>query len=110
MSKLKVFDKLVRDGIPEIIKSQGRIAFYHVAGSAEFIRALKAKLIEEASELKEAKTRKDILEELVDVTQVCEDLMRFFKITNEELHKKRIAKKKKKGGFDKRLILERAEV
>lgn len=45
------FNKLVRDKIPEIIKSRGDFPFVHTAGETEYEKALEAKLYEEVKEL-----------------------------------------------------------
>ncbi len=105
----KTYNKLVRDRIPEIIEGQGKKANYHILSEEEFIEALKDKLIEEAKELKEAKTTEEIFEELVDVLDV------YYCILNETgaktfvLHDAIIDKITKKGRFDKKIFLESVE-
>lgn len=76
MSK-KVYNKLVRSEIPEIIKSEGRACAYVELDSKEdkdhIIQLLKEKLIEEAQEVMEAKHKGQLIEELGDLHSVfCE--------------------------------------
>ena len=105
----KIYNKLVRDKIPEIIEEQGKKVNYHILEQEEFIEALKDKLIEEAKELKEVKTTSDIVEELADILEVytcfIDAIHMNIKIVEESVLKKR----EKKGAFDKRIFLESVE-
>jgi len=48
--KKKVYNKLVRDRIPEILTNRGIIFSTHIADDEEYRKALYAKLLEEANE------------------------------------------------------------
>jgi len=64
---MKVYNKLIRDRIPEIIKKEGNTADIIILSEESFNQAIKQKLIEEATEVANAVTRDDILGELADL-------------------------------------------
>lgn len=96
------YDKLVRDRIPEIIRSKGVEPVIHSAGEEEYWQKLKEKLTEEVDEFKEAEN----LEEMADVLEVIEAIKQFKDFKTEELEELRGKKKEERGGFEKRIILE----
>ncbi|MEC9484827.1 MAG: nucleoside triphosphate pyrophosphohydrolase [Candidatus Izemoplasma sp.] len=55
---MKVYNKLVRDGIPDIIEKAGKNCKTKILSDSEYVHELKRKLIEESQELIEAKTQK----------------------------------------------------
>ena len=59
--------KLVRDGIPEIIRADGAEPVIRTAGDAEIDSLLLAKLLEEVEEYADSRE----VEELADVVEVC---------------------------------------
>lgn len=69
--------KLVRDRIPELIRQSGRNPNVgHISGD-DLVRALGAKLIEEAQEAAAALTNRDeLIEELADLTEVIAAVMK----------------------------------
>ena len=60
----KIYNKLIRDKILEIIRNKGSVPKVSVLGKEKYLKALKEKMVEEANELQEAKTKKDVLNEL----------------------------------------------
>ena len=100
------YNKLVRDRIPENINSQeGRKAQYHTLSDEEYLEELNKKLLEEAHEFIE----KNNMEELADVMEVIESIMKFRKIEWEDVKKIGDQKRIKKGGFDNKIYLEYVE-
>lgn len=104
MSK-KVYNKLVRDLIPEIIRADGKRPKSRVMDDAEYLKALLEKLKEEVSELADARNT----EELADVHEVLIALARALKIEPEELERVRRDKAAKRGAFQQRIFLEEVE-
>ena len=47
---MKIYDKLVRDKIPDLIESDGKKCVTHILSEKEYIAALEAKLDEEVAE------------------------------------------------------------
>ena len=62
--------KLIRDRLPAIMRAQGLQVFDRRLNDAEFIAALKDKLVEEAQEVGEATSQDDLIDELADVMEV----------------------------------------
>jgi len=97
-----IYNKLVRDKIPQIIEVDGKKYSTRVAEKEELIELLEAKLVEEANEFHEAKN----LEELVDLMEVIFGLSVAIGFSENELMKLRKIKKEKRGGFEKGIVLE----
>ena len=55
----KAFNKLVRDNIPEIIKSDGKTCITEVLSADQYLKMLDAKLNEELTEYLESKSWKN---------------------------------------------------
>ncbi len=99
------FNKLVRDKIPEIIKSRGDIPFVHIADEIEYEEALKNKLDEEVKEF----LADPSVEEVADIFEVLHAFcdLKGVEINNlEEVRKKKV---EERGGFEQRIMLERTE-
>ncbi len=105
----RVFNKLVRDRIPVIIREAGGLARVRRLGGAYAIALLKQKLIEEVFEVWSA-AEQDIAEELVDVLDVVEALRDQMGISKDELEKIGEDKRLKRGGFDEMLFLEQTTI
>lgn len=102
----KIYHKLVRDNIPEIIKKDNAVAKIRVLNDEQFKRALKEKLVEEAKELLEAKTDEELLNELSDVLQLFESIISHHHFSIIQVEQQKEKKKKERGGFEKKLFLE----
>lgn len=108
---MKTYNKLIRDKIPEIIKGKGETCVIHIATEEEYEKALVAKLIEEVKEYEEAAgemTGVNAIEELADIMEVMVAILDFKKIDCSKLERVRLEKREKRGGFEKRLILEQS--
>ena len=66
----KVFNKLVRDRIPEIIEGNGEIAVTRMLDDTEYKLELEKKLLEECNEVLSAVSHDERIEELADVLEV----------------------------------------
>lgn len=105
----KIFNKLVRDKIPEIIKEKGVNPKTKILNDDEYLIELKKKLQEETDEFFGAKTDDEFMIELADVLEVIEYLSLAKNVKWEELINKKEKKKKERGGFEKKIFLEYTE-
>ncbi len=102
----KVYNKLVRDNIPDIIKNNNEVPFTKVLGDDEYKMELDKKLLEECNEVLSS-SGDDRLHELADVIEVVSALA---KIEGKNLNNViTIANEKsnKRGAFDKKIFLEK---
>ncbi len=106
---VKVYNKLVRDRIPVIIRQAGGLVRVRRLGRMYAIALLKQKLIEEAFEVWNA-ADKEIGDELADVLDVVEALQNQVEITQDELQRIRENKRSKRGGFDEMWFLEQTTI
>lgn len=103
----KIYNKLVRDKIPEIIENDGETPIVRVLNDNEYKKELEKKLKEEYEEVLLAKDKKERLEELADMLEVIrtlalledEDIQSVINIMDK--------KREKRGGFTKKLFLEK---
>lgn len=96
------YDKLVRDNIPEIIRSKGTEPIIHVATEEEYRQKLKEKLLEEVNKFNEAESP----EEMADVLEVIDAIMEFKGYKKEDVEAIKNKKAEERGGFRKRIILD----
>ena len=96
------YNKLVRDKIPEIIKSKGAVPITHIASDEEYQQKLKAKLQEEVDEFLEDNNK----EELADILEVIYALCDLYNFDKDKLEQLRIDKAEKRGGFKDKIILD----
>jgi predicted house-cleaning noncanonical NTP pyrophosphatase (MazG superfamily) len=102
-TQIKVYNKLVRDKIPEIIINSGKSCVVQRARVEEMYELLKAKLREEVKEFLEEKN----LEELADIMEVLFGLANNLGYSEEDLIRKREEKKEERGGFIEGVVLEK---
>lgn len=96
------YNKLVRDKIPEYIKSKGGTPITHIADDKEYGQKLNGKLLEEVNEFIEAET----IEEMADILEVVDAICDYKKFDKEELEKTKNKKAQERGKFEDRIILE----
>ncbi|HEY8364732.1 MAG TPA: nucleoside triphosphate pyrophosphohydrolase [Haloplasmataceae bacterium] len=102
MKEIKYY-KLVRDNIPSIIKSNNNQVITHIADDTEYIEALFSKIMEEIEEFKQSPNE----EELADILEVVYALASVYQIEMSNVIKVKDEKRKERGGFDKKIILEK---
>ena len=97
------YNKLVRDRIPEIIKKGGGKCKYHIiTDDNEYLEKLHEKLQEEIGEFKAIPSG----EEFADILEVLEAISKFYGYHIDAIKDTKKDKKAKRGGFDKRIVLE----
>lgn len=109
MRKIVKYNKLIRDRIPEIIKKAGWKPTVRKLKKAEFLKALKKKVLEEARELIRAKDKKGVINEIVDIQELIDTLTSEIGLSKPQIKKLQAVKRKKRGGFKKRLFLIKEE-
>jgi predicted house-cleaning noncanonical NTP pyrophosphatase (MazG superfamily) len=100
---MKVYHKLVRDKIHEVIESDGKKCDIRIASKEEQEELLEKKLQEEVNEFIADKN----LEELADVMEVLCGLAKNLGFSEKELISKRNEKKEERGGFEEGIVLEK---
>jgi len=101
----KVYNKLVRDKIPEIIKQSGAESTTRTLEIDEYRKELRKKLLEEVNEYIEAQSDEERLEERADIAEVLLWIDQVDNIPAEELERVRQDKAKKRGGFEDKIFL-----
>ena len=96
-----IYNKLVRDKIPDIIAANGETPNTRILNDEAFLRCLEAKLDEEAGEYHRDKTP----EELADILEVVFALAEAKGCSREELMEIYQQKHDARGGFQKRIFL-----
>lgn len=99
--KTTVYDKLVRDRIPQIITDTGKSCTTQILSDRAYIEKLDEKLNEELAEYQESKS----LEELADLLEVMHAVVKARGDSWETLTRLREEKRKERGGFDKKILL-----
>lgn len=95
------YHKLVRDRIPEIIERSGKTCTWKTLSKKAYIHFLDEKLNEELKEYQESKS----LEELADLLEVMQAVVKARGWTLEELERARTKKLVERGGFEKKTFL-----
>jgi predicted house-cleaning noncanonical NTP pyrophosphatase (MazG superfamily) len=96
------YHKLVRDKIPDIIRQDGKICTYSILSDEDYLKLLDEKLNEELAEYQESKS----MEELADLLEVIRAVAVARGSSPEEIENIRREKAVKRGGFEKKILLE----
>lgn len=102
-----IYDKLVRDNIPEKITKNGAKPFYRILNNEEYWNYLLKKDIEELEEVKEAKSIEEIKKELADKLELIIAMAEYNNFTMQDIIEEAKKKKEKNGGFSKKILLEK---
>lgn len=97
-------DKLIRDNLPRIMRDKGIRVQEEVMDDYQYIDALKAKLFEEAEEIRQTSNLDELIEELADVLEVIQSLAKVSGFSMQQLEEVRLDKRKLKGGFDQKIF------
>jgi predicted house-cleaning noncanonical NTP pyrophosphatase (MazG superfamily) len=96
-----LYNKAVRDRIPEIIRKTGKECQITSLSDDDFLPELEKKLQEELDEYMESKS----LEELADIIEIIHRLVELNNSSMTKLELIRQDKKKERGGFEANLFL-----
>lgn len=106
----KIYNKLVRDNIPNIIKNNGETPTIKILGNEEYKLELEKKLYEEYNEVIRAKTSKERIEELADMLEVISALAKLEENSSlDDVIKTMNQKREKRGGFTQKIFLEKVD-
>lgn len=103
--RMKRYDKLVRDHIPEIVRQGGSIPHTRVLDEPAYFAALNNKLQEEVAEYLDG----FIADELADIMEVVYAIGQHLGLSAKELEYMREEKRAQRGGFERRIFLESVE-
>lgn len=96
-----IYNKLVRDIIPEIIEQEGNEYEIRTLKDDEYLSELNRKLEEELKEYYESGE----VEELADLSEIIYAIAKHKGVGKQEFDDIRVKKGEKRGGFEKRLFL-----
>lgn len=100
----RVYNKLVRDKIPEIIEEKGEIPIVKILEKEEYKKELERKLYEEYKEVLDAKSD-DRIEELADMLEIIRALANLENKELDDILEIANSKKEKSGAFEKGIFL-----
>lgn len=102
---MPVYNKLVRDRIPEIIESAGKQFSTRILSDEEYINELKKKSFEELEEYVNTTNNEDAIEELADLLEIIHALAEYHGASFEKVEEVRKRKAEKRGGFKEKIFL-----
>jgi predicted house-cleaning noncanonical NTP pyrophosphatase (MazG superfamily) len=98
---MTIYNKLVRDRIPEVIESTGGSYEVRMLSDEEFVEYLHSKLNEEFQEYQEYRN----VTELADFLEIIYVIAVNQGLTIDRLEQLRLRKRPELGGFDRKLLL-----
>lgn len=96
-----MYNKLVRDKIPEIIENDGKKCAIEILSDEEYLKMVDVKLDEELAEYHKEQN----IEELADLVEVIYAATKARGYSIDELERIRLKKAREKGAFDKKILL-----
>ncbi len=99
---MKVYNKLVRDKIPQIIAEKNQSCKTRILNDEEYLNELNRKLQEEVCEYLQSGE----VEEIADIEEVLRAILDAKNFDYDEFEKLRLKKVEKRGAFKKKIFLE----
>ena len=99
--RIKVYNKLIRDKIPQIIEDSGKKAIVERVSGQEYLDLLNAKLAEELQEYLDSQR----VEELADLVEVIYAISDYKGVSRQEFEDIRKQKVEERGAFRDKLLL-----
>jgi predicted house-cleaning noncanonical NTP pyrophosphatase (MazG superfamily) len=106
---MPVYNKLVRDRIPEVIESSGKKFSTRILNKQEYIKELKRKSFEELEEYINTDNNEDAIEELADLLEIIHALAEIHGVTVEKVEEIRKVKAERRGCFKEKIFLVEVE-
>ena len=98
---MKIYNKLVRDKIPDIIAKNNESCNSRILDNDEYLQELNKKLKEEMNEYLESGD----IEELADLEEVLRAILNAKSCAYEDFENIRLNKVQKRGAFDSKIFL-----
>ena len=106
-----LFDKLVRDKSIKTLEDQGAIVHLkNLKKDKDFLEAVSQKIVEELNEVFESETKEELISELADLEDILDIFKKLIKVAPEEIAAAKKEKNKERGGFEKRIYVQYAEI
>ncbi|MGM0896432.1 MAG: nucleoside triphosphate pyrophosphohydrolase [Bacillota bacterium] len=102
---MPIYNKLVRDKIPQVIENSGLQFETRILSEEEYKTEVTKKLTEELREYEETDNPKDAVEELADILELIHAAAELNGFSFEEVEEVRVKKAEKRGGFKARIFL-----
>lgn len=102
---MPIYNKLVRDKIPQVIAASGLGCRTRILSDDEYRKELNIKLREEIEEYFRAGNSQDALEELADLLELIRALASVHGADWEQIEALRAGKAEARGGFEERVFL-----
>ncbi|WP_404405789.1 phosphoribosyl-ATP pyrophosphohydrolase [Jeotgalibacillus malaysiensis] len=102
---MPVYNKLVRDLIPDIIAASGKSMETRILSNEEYVIEVKKKMKEELAEYHATQNDEDAIEELADLLELISAAAKTHGVTLEEVEEKREMKARDRGGFNEKIYL-----
>jgi predicted house-cleaning noncanonical NTP pyrophosphatase (MazG superfamily) len=102
---MPIYNKLVRDRIPEIIAKDGKKYSTKILDNSEYEKELKKKVFEELDEYMSAVNHANAIEEMADVLEILHALAECHGATFDAVEEVRKKKAEKRGGFKEKIFL-----
>ncbi|MFB1081893.1 phosphoribosyl-ATP pyrophosphohydrolase [Jeotgalibacillus sp. JSM ZJ347] len=102
---MPVYNKLVRDLIPDIIAASGKSMETRILSNEEYVIELKKKMKEELAEYHATQNDEDAIEELADLLELISAAAKTHGGSLEEVEKAREVKARDRGRFDEKVYL-----
>ncbi|WP_144553509.1 nucleoside triphosphate pyrophosphohydrolase [Bacillus sp. X1(2014)] len=106
---MPIYNKLVRDRIPEIIQNTGKECSIKILNNEDYMKALQKKCFEELQEYINSKNNDEALEELADILEIIHSLANYHGSSIRKVEELRQKKIKLRGGFKDRIYLMEVE-
>ena len=103
----KIYNKLVRDNIPNIIRNNGGEPVTKILDDEEYKCELEKKLYEEYNEVIAARETNERIEELADMLEVISSLATLENKSLNDVIEVARNKSEKRGGFKDKIFLEK---
>lgn len=101
----KIYDKLVRDRIPQICLEHGETPVTRILDDGEYWEYLLRKDAEELEEVRGAENLEERKKELADKLELIRAMAKYSGFTLDEIIKCADEKAEKRGAFDDRILL-----